>query len=213
MEAVQKMDMDTRLDIADMEEEKLRGSIRRIFYSDQLQLQEGPQMTAYEVQVRYELMQRILGPTLGRFRDEFLNPLIEFIFFSMLEAGALGEPPDTIVALGEMPDVEYLGPLARAQKLADSMALDRFFALALPIFQAKPETLDTVDLDAALRIRQEATGAPERLMVDPDKVKAIRAARAQASEQQAQLEQATQIATAAAPAAKAFQALSGGQQQ
>ena len=38
----------------------VRASVRRIFFSDQLELNEGPQMTATEVQVRYELMQRLL---------------------------------------------------------------------------------------------------------------------------------------------------------
>src|SRR5215472_9366991 len=46
--------------VSNLKSEELRNSIREIYYSDQLQLHEGPQMTAEEVRVRYELMQRVL---------------------------------------------------------------------------------------------------------------------------------------------------------
>ena len=51
-------------------------------------------MTATEVQVRYELMQRLLGPTLGRFQSEFLNPLIERVFGIMFRANAFLPAPE-----------------------------------------------------------------------------------------------------------------------
>ena len=77
-----------------MKENQLRTAIRQAYYSDQLQLQEGPQMTATEVQVRYELMQRLFN--ISRFQSEFLNPLIERVFGIMFRAGALLPEPESI---------------------------------------------------------------------------------------------------------------------
>jgi hypothetical protein len=94
--AVKPLQIGSNWQITDLKENQLRTAIRQAFYSDQLQLQEGPQMTATEVQVRYELMQRLLGPTLGRFQSEFLNPLIERVFGIMYRAGALLPEPSVV---------------------------------------------------------------------------------------------------------------------
>ena len=85
--------------------------------ADQLELNEGPQMTATEVQVRYELMQRLLGPTLGRLQSEFLNPIVERAFYSMLRGNALPPMPEVLQQIGGDLDIEYVGPLARSQKM------------------------------------------------------------------------------------------------
>ncbi len=94
--AVKPLQIGTNWQITDLKENQLRTAIRQAYYSDQLQLQEGPQMTATEVQVRYEFMQRLLGPTLGRFQTEFLNPLIERVFGIMFRADAFIPAPDII---------------------------------------------------------------------------------------------------------------------
>ncbi len=60
--------------------EETRAAIRAIYMIDQLHIPESPNMTATEVQVRYELIQRALGPTMGRLQAELLNPLIERVF-------------------------------------------------------------------------------------------------------------------------------------
>ena len=99
----------------------VRASVRRIFFSDQLELNEGPQMTATEVQVRYELMQRLLGPTLGRLQSEFLNPIVERAFYSMLRGNALPQMPECCNARFDL-DIEYVGPLARSQKMDEVTA-------------------------------------------------------------------------------------------
>ena len=72
--AIKPLQIGSNWQITDLKEGQLRTAIRQAYYSDQLQLQEGPQMTATEVQVRYELMQRLLGPTLGRFQSRIFEP-------------------------------------------------------------------------------------------------------------------------------------------
>ena len=80
-----------RFDVSELQREKLKDSVNRAFYVDQLQLKDSPAMTATEVQVRYELMQRLLGPTLGRLMSDFLDPLLSRTFSIMYRNGALPE--------------------------------------------------------------------------------------------------------------------------
>jgi hypothetical protein len=177
------------LKTADMEEEKIRKAIQRMFFSDQLQLQDGPQMTAYEVQVRYELMQRVLGPTLGRLQVEYLNPLINRIFWIRFRASAKNSPYRQLDAWckknGVALDVEYEGPLAKAQRLAESTAMQRFWQIVLPLTEAKPEILDNVDFDYMIREHADSVGTPAKMLRSPEGVQQVRDARQQAQAQQA----------------------------
>ena len=65
-------------------EQQRRDSIREVFYVNQLQLQQGPQMTATEVIQRNEEKMRLLGPVLGRLQSELLKPLIDRTFNILL---------------------------------------------------------------------------------------------------------------------------------
>jgi len=184
--AVKPLQIGTNWQITDLKENQLRTAIRQAYYSDQLQLQEGPQMTATEVQVRYELMQRLLGPTLGRFQSEFLNPLIERVFGIMYRAGALLKEPDIIQ--GTKIDVEYLGPLARSQRMEESVAIERLYSLAMNIAQIDPAIMDNIDHDEAVRLRGKLLGVPKTVLRGKDDVEGLRAMRAE----QAQMAQMAQ---------------------
>tara|TARA_B100001248_G_scaffold162757_1_gene122834 strand:+ start:825 stop:2507 length:1683 start_codon:yes stop_codon:yes gene_type:complete len=184
--AVKPLQIGTNWQITDLKENQLRTAIRQAYYSDQLQLQEGPQMTATEVQVRYELMQRLLGPTLGRFQSEFLNPLIERVFGIMYRAGALMQEPEIIK--GTKIDVEYLGPLARSQRMEESVAIERLYSLAMNIAQIDPAIMDNIDHDEAVRLRGKLLGVPKTVLRGKDDVEGLRAMRAE----QAQMAQMAQ---------------------
>ena len=184
--AVKPLQIGTNWQITDLKENQLRTAIRQAYYSDQLQLQEGPQMTATEVQVRYELMQRLLGPTLGRFQSEFLNPLIERVFGIMYRAGALIKEPDIIQ--GTKIDVEYLGPLARSQRMEESVAIERLYSLAMNIAQIDPAIMDNIDHDEAVRLRGKLLGVPKTVLRGKDDVDNMRTMRAE----QAQMAQMAQ---------------------
>ena len=181
--SVRSLPIGTNWQITDMKENQLRTAIRQAYYSDQLQLQQGPQMTATEVQVRYELMQRLLGPTLGRFQSEFLNPLIERVFGIMLRAEALIPAPEIIQ--GQTVDVEYVGPLARSQRMEESIAIDRLYALAMQVGQIDPTIMDNINHDLAIRTRASLLGVPKTVLRGIEEVAEMREMRAQ-QQQQAQ---------------------------
>jgi len=201
--AIRPLQIGSNWQITDLKETQLRTAIRQAYYSDQLQLQEGPQMTATEVQVRYELMQRLLGPTLGRFQSEFLNPLIERVFGIMMRAGVLLPPPRQMEKGGQM-DVEYVGPLARSQRMEEAQAIDRLYQLAMNIGQIDPSIMDNIDHDEAIRMRAKLLGVPATVMRDPREVMAGRQAQQQmAAQQQAMMaaQQQSQVAKTQAEAA------------
>ena len=183
--AVQPLQIGSNWQITDLKETQLRTAIRQAYYSDQLQLQEGPQMTATEVQVRYELKQRLLGPTLGRFQSEFLNPLIERVFGLMLRAGALSLAPDIIE--NQQVDVEFVGPLARSQRMEEAVAVERLYQLAMQIGQADPQILDIINHDQAIRMRAELLGVPKSVLRGVDEVEELRMMRAQQQQMQQEM--------------------------
>ena len=107
-----------RFDVSQLEVDKLQQSIRNLFRMNQLELQQGPQMTATEVEVRYELMHRLLGPTQGRIKTDLLDKVVERTFNILYRAGKLPPPPESVAAATDgAVDISYLGPLARAQKM------------------------------------------------------------------------------------------------
>jgi hypothetical protein len=185
--AIKPLQIGSNWQITDMKENALRTAIRQAYYSDQLQLQEGPQMTATEVQVRYELMQRLLGPTLGRFQSEFLNPLIERIFGIMYRAGALLPEPELLK--GQQMDIEYVGPLARSQRMEESVAIERLYGLAMNVVQVDPAIMDNINHDEAIRLRGKLLGVPKTILRSRDEVMEMREQRAEQQAQMAAMQQ------------------------
>ena len=193
--AIKPLQIGSNLQITDMKENQLRTAIRQAYYSDQLQLQEGPQMTATEVQVRYELMQRLLGPTLGRFQSEFLNPLIERVFGIMVRANAFMPTPE-IIGNRKM-DIEYVGPLARSQRMEESIAIERLYQLAMNVGQIDPAIMDNINHDEAIRMRAKLLGVPKTVLRGLDEVMEMREAKAQQQAQMMQQQMAQQQAQTA----------------
>lgn len=186
----------------------LKQTIRQMFYSDQLQLQnQSPQMTATEVNVRYEQMQRILGPTLGRLESELLSPLIARCFQILMRAGKLPDVPEVITDKKAQFNVRYEGPLARAQKSGDVSAVQQFISIMEPVVQFKPEVMDCIDMDGITRDTAMALGIARKNILDKDNTDTIRQQRAQqqqAAQQQQDALSATKSMQQAAPMVKAM---------
>ena len=187
----------------------VRGSVRRIFFSDQLELNEGPQMTATEVQVRYELMQRLLGPTLGRLQSEFLNPIVERAFYSMLRGNALPPMPEVLQQIGGDLDIEYVGPLARSQKMDEVTSIQRAVDGIMQLAQVNPEVLDIVDVDKAGRTISDRLGAPADMLRGAEQVGELRQSRQQQQQAQAEMDQGQQEIAGAQQVADLEQTVNG----
>lgn len=201
--AIKPLNTGARFDVSDMKESELRAAIKQAFFSDQLELQQGPQMTATEVQVRYELMQRLLGPTLGRFQTEFLNPLIERCFAIMQRNEQFLQIPAKLEGVDI--DIEYVGPLARSQRMEEAVAVERLYEMAANLAQIAPEVMDNIDHDAAIRSRAELLGVPKDILKDPREIQAQRQAQMEQQQQMMEMQQAQQGADIASKVAPVVQ--------
>lgn len=160
-----------RFDVGELKIERLQYAIRRAFFVDQLELKESPAMTATEVNVRYELMQRLLGPTLGRLQADFLDPMISRTFNILARAGQLPEPPEIVVESNSEYDVAYIGPLPRAQRMQTVEAIHQYMANIAGLVEIFPEARDIPDIDAMTREIAILSGVPAKLNRDENAVK------------------------------------------
>lgn len=212
MDALQPLDSHARFDVGQIKEETLRAAIRDVFFNNQLMLPSKTIMTATEVERQYELMQRLLGPTLGRLESELLNPLIERAFGIMLRRGALPPVPAELLPTeanpdGEEIDIEYEGPLARAQRASDVSAVERTLAVLVPLSQIEPTVLDNFDFDELARFVANRNQLPPQILRDASARATIREARQRASEAAAQAQAVERTAAAAGKVAPLVRAL------
>jgi hypothetical protein len=168
--------------------QELRQNIQAIFLIDQLILPERPNATATEVTIRYEMMQKVLGGTLGRLQAELLNPLVQRVFGIMHRNGQLAKLPEDIEE-GSY-EVKYTGPMAKAQTSHEATAIERMFNLMLGVGQMDPSVIDAVEMPKAILSVARQWGVPADVLRGEDDIKQLQANREQA--QQAMQEQAMQ---------------------
>ena len=185
-------------------EEQRRDSIRAVFYVNQLMMQQGPQMTATEVIQRNEEKMRLLGPVLGRLQSELLKPLIDRVFAILLRNNMLPQAPDFLS--GRDIEIEYVSPLAKAQKSSELQSIMRAIEILGSLANVAP-VFDYVNFDNLVKHLAEIVGVPQKILKSQNQVNAEREqAAAQAAEQQqmAQMQQVAQAGGDIAPLAKAL---------
>jgi len=193
VESMKSLSSGAKFDVAFSAEDRLQASIRKTLLADQLQPQDGPAMTATEVHARVNLIRQLLGPIYGRLQAEYLQPLITRCFGIAYRAGVLGQAPESLQDRAF--SVKYLGPLARAQRLEDVTAMDRFEQTLMMEAQADPSVLDVYDFELAARERSKHLGVPQLLLRTSDKVDALRDSRKQAQQNQQQQAMQQQVTT------------------
>ena len=159
-------------------EEQRRNAIRQAFFVDQLLLGQGSTMTATEVLQRNEEKMRLLGPVLGRLQAELLQPLIDRSFSLLLRSGAL--PPAPEFLQGQDIDIEYVSPLAKAQKMTDLQSMLRGFEIMVQMAQVAP-VMDYLDSDKLVQYVVETTGMPARVIKSKIEVDQARRQKAEAA--------------------------------
>lgn len=192
--------LDIRPEAITVVENKIRQHEMRIktaFFADiwlMFAQADGPQMTATEVAKRQEEKMLQLGPVLERVQDELLDPLIRRTFSILWRNHYLPDPPPELS--GGL-RVEYISPMAQAQKLLGSGAIERVFSFVGNMAGVNPDILDMVDMDQAVQEYSNMYGVPPRVVRTDKQVAAIRKARAQAKQAAAQQEQAMAAAQSA----------------
>lgn len=197
-----------RFDVGELKIDRLQESIQRTYRVDQLQLKDSPAMTATEAEIRYEIMQRLLGPTLGRLKNDFLDPTLERVFNMMYRAGRIDPIPEIVAQMEGELNIEYTGPLPRAQRTQQNQAVQQWVAGLAQIAEIRPEVMDIPDFDAIARGTGKLLSVPAIYMKDEKVVKQDRKGREAAAGQQGQAEQLGGLASAAKDGAAAMKAVS-----
>ena len=185
-------------------EEQRRNSIRNAFYVNQLMMQSGPQMTATEVIQRNEEKMRLLGPVLGRLQSELLKPLIDRCFALILRKNLFRPAPEFLS--GKDIEIEYVSPLAKAQKSTELQSIMRAIEIMGSLANVAP-VFDHINMDKLVRHLADIVGVPQKILKPQSELNAQRE-EAQAQQQQMeQMQQVQQLAEAGgkvAPLAKAL---------
>jgi len=186
-------------------EEQRRAAIRQAFYIDQILTAGSAQMTATEVIQRQEERMRVIGPVLGRLMNELLRPLIDRVFALMLRADMLAVPPTSLQGIDI--DVEYVSPLARAQKSSGLNNTMRALEILLPLAEGLP-VADHIDPDGLVRHITDSLGVPKVTLKTQREVDQMRQQRQQAQQEALQRQRDQEDVAATAQAAQAVRMVS-----
>ena len=165
--------------------EMYRNTVQDAFFVNKILSTERPAMTATEViQLRDERLQ-LLSPQFIRLQSEYFEPLITRIVGIILRSGGMPDAPNTLVdQVGSLNfNIDYVGPLARAQRASQVTTLNRLIESVGPLAQLDPTILDRIDSDAAIKKHSDLLGLPADLLRSDDELAALRQARQQAQQQ------------------------------
>lgn len=202
----------TDLNIETVSREDKRKSIWNIFFMDQVQFipERGKTpASAEEVRARLNIMLQILGPTLSRLEYEFLIPMLGRTHGILDRAGKLPPPPSSAFEYAEQSgsslSVQFIGPLARAKRTAESQKLDLALQSLAIAQEVDPNVKDNVSLDEWIREKYRIEMMPAALLRARKEVQALRQARAEQmrEQQEAQMQlMAAQAGNQLAPLVK-----------
>lgn len=147
----------------------------------------------------------VLGVRVGRMETEALSPIHDMVFDIETKAGRMPVPPQILqdFAGGDI-NIEYLGPLAQAQrKLFRSQGISQgLLSLQELVALGFDDVRDLINSDEAAYALLESRGYPQKAINNRGVVKKIRQTRQQEREQQQMLEETIQAAKAMPAAGK-----------
>ena len=179
-----------RFDVGELKIDRLQMSINRAFKIDKIQMKENVEMTAEEFRGRWEMLHRMLGPTAGRLQNDFLDPLLERTFNMLYRANKLPEMPQIVKDNEGVMNIEYVGPMARAQKKIVVQSILEWLGSIGQVAEAFPEVMDIPDMDKITRDTGILSGVPIKYMKNAGDVKKLRDQRQAKATEAAATEQA-----------------------
>lgn len=184
------------LPAGEAELQQLEARVKRHYFYDFFLslLMEQKTQTAYEVAQRMGEKAVVLGPIIFQYMYEGLDRFMDRSVGVAQKAGRLPVPPPIIEDRGmSYMDVEYLGPLAQAQRrLFKTQGIVGFMETAATV-PSREALLDRINWDEVVEDLADAHGVPEKDIRTDEEVKKIREQRAQlqGAMQQADLSKTT----------------------
>lgn len=201
---------DVRLDLSHAEQEIIRteDAIKRAYSADlflMLDSLDNGRMTAREVMERTQEKLQQLGPVVERLQDEFLTLVIQRVYNIIDRSGGFPPVPEEILeVIGEEDiEVDYISPLAQAQKMSGLVNIEQGIAQVAQMAQLWPEVLKKVDPLATISKYFEMLGAPAVMQRSNEVVMEIIAQEQKAMQEQQEMAEGMAAAQAMAPLADA----------
>lgn len=167
-----------------------RQQINSFFFTDVFlmvsQMAQQRDMTAYQVSVLQQEKMQLLGPVTERVTQETLSPTLGRVFQMLQRRGLIPPPPPELSGRIE---IEYVSPLAQAQKGQSASQITSILEITGATAQIAPEVIDKINPDKVVEEYARLTSAPPTLLRDDNEVLAIRQQRADAQAQAAEAEQ------------------------
>ncbi len=187
----------------------LQDRVKRSYSADlfmMLERLEDKNMTAQEVLQRKQEQLQQLGPVVQRLQFEFLRLIIERVYNILDRAGIFptAEDPDLLELMSrEEVTIEYISPLAQAQKMAGLTNIEQAIAFTGQLAQFDQSVIDKVNWSKAVDSYFDMVGAPASLRRSDKEFEEIQQQKAEAMAKQQQQEEMVQAVQLAAPAAQA----------
>lgn len=190
-----------------------RNRIRTMFFADVLQFVSNADMTATEVVQRTTERMRLLGPIIGRLESELLGPLINRVYYILARAKKLPPPPPELA--GKDFSIEYVSPIAMAQKQIEANAFTQTMGVLMPFAEAtqSPAIFRRFKPDDVAKGVWEIFGGDPDWQKNDDELKAEAEAEAQAAQQAQTAAMAEQAASAMNQGAGAIDKMASAQQK
>ncbi len=153
------------LNVSEIEEEKQRQKIRDSYFVNQLLLApDRPEQTAYEIQQRQNIVYRLLSQNASRAEVEVLKPIVERGFGILFRSGQFPDLPEELQ--GQELDIEFVSPLARAQKFQEVQATLQISEYVGNLSSLIPEVRHTLKWRDIISTHAANIGAPSKLIRD-----------------------------------------------
>ena len=192
-------------------ENQRRASIQKAFFVDLFLMLAGlpdKQRTATEIAERVNERMLILGPMLGRLMHGKLDPIIHRTFAILERNGKLPPKPESII--NKDYKVNYISPLAKAQKAAEMKSYNELIIATQAMMQVNPYAADNINSDKILKRIADINYVGDVLHSDDD-IKAVREQRNQQQQMAQQLEMMKTGGEGAKAVVEAEQILKGGE--
>jgi len=172
--------------VAREEREEVKEVIRQHFHVDFFTLvaqMQGKAMTATQVIELAGEKAAVISMPIMKYNYENLEQTFKNIFMIERKAGRI--PPPPAVYGNKQPVVDFIGPLAQAQrKLFQGRGIQSGIEQSRLIWELRPETMDAIDFDEVQSFILNTNNFPASAIVKKEKRDEKRIARAKAEEQQ-----------------------------
>lgn len=200
--AIAPLETGRKAEFVQLKEEEIRRSIERIYLVDVIRqlIESDKAMTAFEYAQKLSLVMQLMGPVFGRLQ-EWLNAIADIGFEMLWEAGQLPPPPDVLMEREVDIDVEYEGPLAKAQRAGEVDAINQYAQGLLLFSQLDPNVVHMFKSEKAARVLADVLGTPAVVLPSEDEYAQLMQAVTSAKQQETQKEDMLASVKALSPVA------------